>query len=132
MSIAATIKAASTGLKLAAGAVFGALAMFSAAVIYNVLVDNPAIERAMVRACEADKSQMVSKATADALAAALAQSNRLRAAADQATDAARARADATAIALDAANDRLRVAEDEARKAGMPGWTAEELKWLREH
>lgn len=81
---------------------------------------------------EAATTQMVSKASADALAALLAHERRMRAAAETAAEAARLRANATALALDAANERARQLEAQAREDGLPTWSPEELEWYGKH
>ncbi len=124
--------AASTAIKFAAGAVVGGLAMFAVATTYNVVIDNPSIERAAAKKCSAEKDNMVSKATADAISALLLRERRLRVAEAASAEAARLRADATALALDAANDRARKLEEQAKRDGMPAPTERELQWLSDH
>lgn len=132
MSITATLEATSTVIKLCAGAAVGVLGMFAVAVTYNVVFDNPAIVRSEAKKCAAEKDQMVSRASADAIAALLVRERQMRLAEATSAEAARRRADATAVALAAANDRAKMLEDAARRAGMPTPTDEELEWLGNH
>lgn len=82
--------------------------------------------------CTADKTQMVSLATAEALAALLAQERHLRTAAEDSAEAARARAEETARALVQSNEALVALQADATSSGLPGWSPEEMEWLEKH
>ena len=79
-------------LKAGIGAVLGGMVVWLFAItIYAPMVRHEATAK-VVAQCEVDKSSMVSRATADALAATLAQERRYRTAADVAAADAQKRA----------------------------------------
>lgn len=80
--------------------------------------------------CEADKKQMVSRATVDALAAVLAQERRNRAAADIAAADAQKRAGEALRAKEDAESRIEALKAQAKD--LPTWSPEELLWLENH
>lgn len=80
------------------------------------------------RQCEADKSSMVDRAIADALAATLAQERRYRNAADIAAADAQKRAGEALLAKEEADERVRALQAEAERDNLPTWTPEELEW----
>lgn len=82
------------------------------------------------RQCEADKKQMVSLATVDALAAVLAQERRNRAAADIAAADAQKRAGEALRAKEDAENRIEALKAQAKD--LPTWSPEELLWLENH
>lgn len=75
---------------------------------------------------------MVTRFERDALAAQIEQEKRERLAAQQAATDAKKRAEATQRAKDEADARIAALEADARKANLPGWSEEELRWLDQH
>lgn len=117
-------------LKAGVGAVLGGMVVWLFAItIYAPMVRHEATAKAVAQ-CEADKSQMVSRATADALAATLAQERRYRTAADIAAADAEKRAGDALRAKEAADAQIEALKAEAKD--QPTWTEEEIQWLRAH
>lgn len=117
-------------LKAGAGAVLGGLVVW----LFVIIIHEPLArrdERAKVTAqCEADKSNMVSKATADALAATLLQERRYRTAADIAAAEADKRASDALRAKEEADAQIEALKAEAKD--QPTWTEGEIEWLKAH
>ena len=82
--------------------------------------------------CDFEKSQMVSAAVADAIAAQLAQERRYRTAADIAAADAQKRAGEALRLKEQAYARMEALSAEAKAKGLPTWTEEELRWLEKH
>lgn len=117
-------------IKAGIGAVFGGIVVWLFVItIYAPMVRHEATAKATAQ-CEADKSQMVSRATADALAATLAQERRYRTAADIAAADAEKRAGEALRAKEAADAQIEALKDEAKD--QPTWTEGEIEWLRAH
>lgn len=117
-------------IKAGIGAVFGGMIVWLFVIaIYAPMIRHEATAKAVAQ-CEADKSQMVSRATADALAATLAQERRYRVAADVATAEADKRASEAIRAKEAADAQIEALKSEAKD--QPTWTQEEIEWLRAH
>lgn len=99
--------------------------------VHAYAADQVAIATAAVsKQCEFDKSQMVSRAVADALAATLAQERRFRTAADIAASEADKRASEALRSKEAADVQIEALKAEAKD--LPTWTKEEIEWLRAH
>lgn len=117
-------------LKAGVGAVFGGMIVWLFVItIYAPMVRHEATAKATAQ-CEADKSQMVSRATADALAATLAQERRYRVAADVAASEADKRASEALRAKEAADAQIEALKADAKD--QPTWTEGEIEWLRAH
>lgn len=119
-------------IKLGSAAIVGGLTVW----LFVITIHEPLArrdERAKATAqCETDKSQMVDRAIADALAATLAQERRYRNAADIAAADAQKRAGEALRAKEEADERVRALQAEAERDNLPTWTPEELKWLGAH
>lgn len=117
-------------LKAGVGAVFGGIIVWLFVItIYAPMVRHEATAKAVAQ-CEFDKSQMVSRATADALAATLAQERRYRVAADVAASEADKRASEALRAKEAADAQIEALKADAKD--QPTWTEEEIDWLSKY
>lgn len=117
-------------IKAGIGVVFGGIVVWLFAItIYAPMVRHEATAKAVAQ-CEADKSNMVSRAVADALAATLAQERRYRVAADVAASEAEKRASEALRAKEAADAQIEALKAEAKD--QPTWTEQEIEWLRAH
>lgn len=117
-------------IKIGVGSFLGGIVVWLFAItIYAPMVRHEATAKAVAQ-CEADKSQMVSRATADALAATLAQERRYRTAADIAAAEADKRAGEAIRAKEAADAQIEALKAEAKD--QPTWTEGEIEWLRAH
>lgn len=118
------------GFGLASVPIFGDL---TTGRVHAYAAEQVALAKASVaKQCDFEKSQMVSRATADALAATLLQERRFRDAADIAAADAQKRAGEALRAKEEADARLAALQESAAKDGLPTWTAEELRWLDAH
>lgn len=117
-------------LKAGTGAVLGGLVVWLFVItIYAPTVRHEATAKAVAQ-CEADKSQMVSRAVSDALAATLLQERRYRTAADIAAAEADKRASEAIRAKEAADAQIEALKAEAKD--QPTWTEQEIEWLKAH
>lgn len=116
------------GFGLASVPIFGDL---TTGRVHTYAAEQVALAKASAaKQCDFEKSQMVSRATADALAATLAQERRFRAAADIAASDAEKRSSEALRAKEAADAQIEALKADAKE--QPTWTEDELKWLREH
>lgn len=117
-------------IKIGLGAVFGgAIVWLFVITIYVPMVRHEATAKATAQ-CEADKSNMLSRAVADALAATLAQERRYRVAADVAAAESDKRASEALRAKEEADAQIEKLKAEAKD--QPTWTEQEIEWLRAH
>jgi len=117
-------------LKAGVDAVLGGMIMWLFVItIYAPMIRHEATAKAVAQ-CEADKSNMVSRAVADALAATLAQERRYRVAADVAASEADKRASEALRAKEEADAQIEALKAEAKD--QPTWTEQEIEWLRAH
>lgn len=117
-------------LKIGVGSFLGGIVVWLFFItIYAPMVRHEATAKATAQ-CEADKSNMVSRAVADALAATLAQERRYRVAADVAAAESDKRASEALRAKEEADAQIEKLKAEAKD--QPTWTEQEIEWLRAH